>query len=66
MSRKQEIGCVMEALKATDVRIASMQHSDNPQVVAMVTKNKGYKAALEDVLHLLNGHPVPINCLARP
>ena len=35
-------------------RIASMSEaSDNPQVAAMIERNKGYMSALEDVTELL-------------
>lgn len=63
MNNKQKREIVVKALHACNARIVAMQADSNPQVKEMYIKNKGYQAALEDVLLLLDGNPVHINCL---
>lgn len=63
MNAKQKREIIVRALKSCNSRIAAMSADNNPQVVAIVTKNKGYQAALEDVLLLLDGNDQHIKCL---
>ena len=63
MNNKQKREIVVKALHACNARIVAMQADSNPQVKEMYIKNKGYQAALEDVLLLLDGNPSHINCL---
>ena len=63
MNAKQNREIVVQALKACNARIVSTQDDKNPQVKEMYIKNKGYQAALEDVLLLLDGNAVHIKCL---
>ena len=63
MNNKQKREIVVKALHACNSRIVAMQSDSNPQVKEMYIKNKGYQAALEDVLLLLDGNAVHINCL---
>ena len=63
MNLKQKRQIVVDALKACNVRIAAFQNNPNPCVQNMYVKNKGYQAALEDVLLLLDGNAVCIKAL---
>ena len=63
MNNKQKREIVVQALRACNARITATVGSGNPQVSEMYIKNKGYQAALEDVLLLLDGNAVHIKCL---
>lgn len=66
LTSKQKRAEIVQAIQTTSERIASLQSSysaTNPQVVEMVTKNKGYKAALEDVLEMFDGNLAGIRWL---
>ena len=63
MNAKQKREIIVQALKSCNARIVATQSDGNPQVKEMYVKNKGYQTALEDVLLLLDGNAVHINCL---
>lgn len=63
MTNKEKRAVIVQALHACNVRIIATQSDCNPQVKEMYIKNKGYQAALEDVLLLLDGNAVHIKCL---
>lgn len=63
MNNKQKREIVVKALKACNARITATVGDSNPQVREMYIKNKGYQAALEDILMLLDGNAVHIKCL---
>lgn len=63
MNAKHKREIVVQALKSCNVRIAAVAGDPNPQAKEMYIKNKGYQAALEDVLLLLDGNAVHIKCL---
>lgn len=61
LKQKREI--IVQALKSCNARIAATANDSNPQVKEMYIKNKGYQAALEDVILLLDGNASHIRCL---
>ena len=63
MNAKKKREIIVKALKSCNTRLTEMEGSTNPQVREMWTRNKGYAYALEDVLLLLDGNAVNINCL---
>lgn len=63
MTNKEKRAIIVKALHACNARIVATQSDSNPQVKEMYIKNKGYQAALEDVLLLLDGNAVHIKCL---
>ena len=63
MTLKQKRAIIVQALNSCNARIHTTENDSNPQVVAMWTKNKGYQAALEDVLLLIDGNDQHIKCL---
>ena len=63
MNAKKKREIIVKALKSCNTRLTEMAESTNPQVREMWTRNKGYADALEDVLLLLDGNAVNINCL---
>lgn len=63
MSTKEKREIIVRALKSCNSRISATQNDSNPIVQRMYERNKGYQAALEDVLLLLDGNAVHIKCL---
>ena len=63
MTLKQKRAIIVQALNACNARISRTANDSNPQIIAMRTKNKGYQAALEDVLLLIDGNAQQIKCL---
>ncbi len=63
MNAKQKRAIIVQALSSCNARINAFAGDNNPQVKEMYVKNKGYQAALEDVLLLLDGNAMHIKCL---
>lgn len=63
MTLKQKRKIIVDALKSCNNRITLFASNDNPQVKEMYIKNKGYQAALDDVLLLLDGNASHIKTL---
>ena len=62
MNIKQKREIIVQALKSCNLRIEQFSNDSNPQVKEMYIKNKGYQAALEDVLLLIDGNASHIKC----
>ena len=63
MNIKQKRALIVLALKSCNARLSSFATDENPQVREMYIKNKGYQAALEDVLLLIDGNSTYIKLL---
>ena len=63
MTNKEKREIAVQALKACNARILAFANQSNPQIKDMYIKNKGYQAALEDMILLLDGNSVQIKAL---
>jgi len=62
LTQSDKRSIIVQALNSCNKRIAQFAHDNNLQVREMYIKNKGYQAALEDVLLLIDGNASHIKC----
>jgi len=64
LSKAQQLTLLRQASDATLFRIRACSGDSNPQVIKMLTKNEGYKAAIDDVIEMLaRNNTVQLRCL---
>jgi len=56
LSKAHQLTLLRQVSDATLFRIRAFSGDSNPQVIKMLTKNEGYKMAIDDVIEMLAHH----------
>ena len=56
LSKAHQLTLLRQASDAALLRIRACSGDSNPQVIKMLTKNEGYKMAIDDVIEMLAHH----------
>jgi len=56
LSKAHQLTLLRQVSDATLLRIRAFSGDSNPQVIKMLTKNEGYKMAIDDVIEMLAHH----------